>query len=79
MDIQQLTEFLAWCTAINVIILVVAALALWTMRGLVTRIHCAMFGLSESSVCEQYFRFLATYKILIITFNLAPYLALRVM
>ena len=78
MGIEQLTAFLAWCTVINAIILALAALALWGLRGFVARLHGAMFGLPENAVQEQYFRFLATYKLLIIVFNLVPYLALRI-
>ncbi len=78
MDIEQLTAFLAWCTVINVIVLVLSALALWSMGCHVVRLHSRMFGLSENAVCEQYFRFFATYKILIVMFNLVPYLALRI-
>ncbi len=78
MDIEQFTAFLAWCTVINVVILALTTLALWFCRGCVARVHSAMFGLPKDAVCEQYFRYLATYKILIIMFNLVPYLALRI-
>ena len=79
MELEQLTVFLAWCTLINFIILVLSTLALWSIRGFAERLHCKMFGLPETCVREQYFRFLATYKILFIVFNLVPYLALRIM
>lgn len=78
MDIEQLTAFLAWCTVINFVVLVLAALVVWGFGGFAERLHGKMFGLPESCVREQYFRFFATYKVLIIMFNLVPYLALRV-
>ncbi len=79
MDIEQLTTLLAWCTALNFAILVVATLALWLMRDWATRLHGALFGMPAVVLHEQYFQYLATYKILIIMFNLVPYLALRFM
>jgi len=78
MDLERLTVFLAWCTVINAIILALTALVLWCFRGFVERLHGRMFGLPENRVREQYFRFLAMYKAMIIVFNLVPYLALRI-
>ncbi len=78
MDFERLTAFLAWCTVINAIILALTASVLWYFRGFVERVHSRMFGLQENCVREHYFRFLAMYKAMIIVFNLAPYLALRI-
>ncbi|MCP3969614.1 MAG: hypothetical protein GY717_04720 [Rhodobacteraceae bacterium] len=79
MTIEQLTVFLAWCTAINVALLLLATIALILMRDLTSRVHGALFGLPHLVLAEQYFQYLAQYKILIIVFNLAPYVALRLM
>ncbi len=79
MDIEQLTTFLAWCTAINIALLVISTLALWLMRDFAARLHGAMFGLPQIVVLEQFYSYLATYKLLILVFNLVPYLALRIM
>jgi len=79
MDITQLTAFLAWCTAINFVLLILATIALVSLSGVVTRVHGALFGLPGIILHEQYFQYLAQYKILIIMFNLVPYLALRIM
>lgn len=78
MDITQLTVFLAWCTAINFVLLLLATIALISLRGLATRVHGALFGLPQIILQEQYFQYLAQYKIMIIMFNLVPYLALRI-
>ena len=42
-------------------------------------VHARMFGLDEARVRLAYFQFFANYKIAIIVFNLAPYIALRIM
>jgi hypothetical protein len=37
-----------------------------------------MFGLSEDALSRAHFQYLAQYKVAIFVFNLAPYLALRI-
>ncbi len=44
----------------------------------IKRLHAAMFNLSEEDVSRAYFRYFAHYKLLIVVFNLAPYIALRI-
>ena len=78
-SIETVRAFLAWCTVINFGLLIIATISLTLMRGFVTRIHASMFGLSEQQVSEQYFQYLAQFKIAVLIFNLAPYLALRIM
>ena len=79
MTIEQVTAFLAWCTALNFALLIIATLALWLMQDIASRFHGALFRLPGVVLQEQYFQYLATWKILIIVFNLVPYLALRLM
>jgi hypothetical protein len=55
-----------------------AALAVILAGGPIKRLHAKMFGLSEENLSRAYFQFLAQYEIAIIVFNLAPYLALRI-
>ena len=49
------------------------------MKNTIMPIHQKMLGMSETDLSKAYFQYMAQYKILIIVFNLAPYLALRVM
>jgi hypothetical protein len=49
------------------------------MRGFITKIHSSLFGLDEKDLGRAYFQYLAQYKIAIIVFNIAPYLALKIM
>jgi len=48
------------------------------MRGSIGSIHASMFKLEQEDLSKAYFRYLANYKILVIVFNLVPYLALRI-
>jgi len=79
MSVETLQQFLGWCTAINVALLVVVALMVGPMRGAIQGIHARMFGLSEDDLKRAYFQYVAQYKIAVITFNLVPYLALVMM
>jgi len=78
MTIEHLTAFLAWCTLINFGILIFSAIALMLMRDWVIKIHSGWYGVPEADLPGIYFRYLATYKIAILVFNLVPYLALRI-
>ena len=78
MSIRTVTEFFAWSLLINVGVLLLTTSAIMLMRGWMKKIHCAMFGLSSGELAREYFRYLASYKLLIIFFNLVPYIALRV-
>ncbi|MBT5912193.1 MAG: hypothetical protein HOH59_05255 [Rhodospirillaceae bacterium] len=79
MTIETLTELLGWVSIINIAILLCSTLALISMRGFITKIHSSLFGLDEKDLGRAYFQYLAQYKIAIIVFNIAPYLALKIM
>ena len=78
MTLETLTTFLGWCTIINFGLLAVAALVIVLMRGSILDIHASMFKIKENELSNAYFQYLANYKILVIVFNLVPYLALRI-
>jgi hypothetical protein len=74
----DLTAFLGWCTLINLAFLGIATLALTVMRGAILSIHRRMFGIAEKDLLLLYMQYLANYKIVVLVFNLVPYLALRI-
>lgn len=78
-SMESLRSFLGWCSAINLGMLCLAALALLLLRGPISRLHAAMYGVSEHDLSRVYFQYLAHYKLAIIVFNLVPYVALRIM
>jgi len=75
MDINQLTTFLGWCTAINMGILVFAAIFLFIFKGFAINTHSKLTGVSVSKLPSLYFSYMANYKIGILLFNLVPYIA----
>jgi hypothetical protein len=78
-SVQTLTTFFGWCSLITVGILFLSSVALLLMRGFLTGLHSKMFGLSQEDLARAYFQYLAPFKIVVIVFNLAPYIALRLM
>jgi hypothetical protein len=78
-SLATLTEFFGWCTALNLGVLVVAALFASLMRGTMVNIHGKLYGLGEADLTHQYFQYLAQYKIAIFVLNLTPYIALKIM
>jgi hypothetical protein len=79
LNIDNLTAFFAYCSAINLSILCLASLMLVIMRRAISRLHGKMFALSEADLARAYFQYLAQYKIAIFMFNIVPYIALRLL
>ena len=79
MTIETLTTFFGWCTVINFVILGISTLALVCCRSWITGIHSKLMGVEESALAPAYFQYLGQYKIVTLTLNLAPYLALKIM
>ncbi|MBW1763017.1 MAG: hypothetical protein JRJ64_16315 [Deltaproteobacteria bacterium] len=48
------------------------------MRSSISSVHAKMFGLDEADLSRAYVQYLAQYKIAFFIFNLAPYIALRI-
>lgn len=74
---DMLLAFFGWCSVINVIVLVLAALSLMLLRNLFMPLHAKMFGASEEALSQIYLQYLAGYKILVIVFNIVPWIALK--
>ncbi|RLB36613.1 MAG: hypothetical protein DRH30_14635 [Deltaproteobacteria bacterium] len=77
-SIETLAAFLGWCTAINLGMLMFASVLLVPMRRSISSVHAKMFGLDEADLSRAYVQYLAQYKIAFFIFNLAPYIALRI-
>lgn len=77
--IDTLATFLGWCSVINIGVLVLSTIILIIMREPVASIHSRLFGINQAELPAAYFQYLGNYKIAIFIFNLAPYIALKVM
>lgn len=77
MEIASLTALFGWMTVINFALLIFSTLMLTVFRRSVIRIHTRVTGLEETALKPVYLYFLGFYKVLIIVFNLVPYLAFK--
>ncbi len=79
MTIAEFTEFLGWATVINLSFLIVTSLAVAFLRNTILPIHKKLFGLNEEDILRAYFQYMGQFKIVVVVFFLAPYVALKIM
>ncbi len=78
MTIENLIQFLGWCIAINGSILILSTVSILLFKKTFSSIHAKLFSLNQEALSRAYFNYLANYKILVIVFNITPYIALRI-
>jgi hypothetical protein len=77
-NLQQLIDFFGWMLVVNIGFLILFSLMLVVMKNTISAIHGKMFNVYEGELKIIYIKYLANYKILIIVFNLVPYIALKI-
>ena len=78
MNSDHLIEFFKWMSIINLGLFVFSTLIVMALRSLVVKIHSKMFGLSETQILNNIYSYLGMFKLLIIVFNLVPYIILLI-
>ncbi len=78
MSIEMLIKFLGWCAVLNVALLIWWALFMIFAHDWVYRIHSKWFYMNLERFDSIHYAGIAYYKLSIILFNIAPYLALRI-
>ncbi len=76
MDITTVKTFFMWCTIINVGLLILSSLACILLYNFSYRMNNRFFSISREAFSSVLCSFIALFKVLIIVFNLAPYIAL---
>jgi len=76
--IETMIGFFAWCSIINIGILLLSAIFIIIFKDMAIKIHTKMFDLDKVYLQQAYFKYLAQYKIMIIIFNIVPYFALKI-
>jgi hypothetical protein len=71
------TQLLGYCTLINITLLLFTTIACSVLNEQISTLHGKMFNLEPADARSAYFNYLANYKLAILLFNLAPYLALK--
>ena len=78
MTVEIIRNFLAWCSIINVGVLIYWWLFFTLAHGFVYRIQGKWFKLSVEKFDAIHYTGMAFYKMSIILFNIVPYIALRI-
>lgn len=78
MTLETVRDFLAWCTVINFVFLFIAGLLSIGINDWSSRLQSKLFRLTVEEARAFNYKILGIYKVLIVVFNLVPYLALRV-
>ena len=69
---------LGWSSLFNLAVLLLAAVVVTVAGDTLKSIHSSFYGLSDADLDRAYFQYMANYKIMILVFNLGPYLAMRI-
>ena len=78
MTIFEIREMLGWCSLINVGLMLLSFILICAMRSFVYKMHSKWFPMSEPTFNAICYAYLGIYKILIIVFNLVPWVALTI-
>lgn len=78
MDIQTLTTFFMWCTIINGGLLVLWTIICIVAPDLVYRTQRIWFPIPRKTFDVIIYSFLGLFKIFVLFFNVAPYVALLI-
>ena len=79
MTLEQLSEFFKWMTILNVVVLGLSTLLVLILKNVMCRMHGKMFGIKEETVAIAAYSYLGMCKVLVIVFNIVPYIALQLM
>lgn len=78
MSIQDIAAVFGWMTIVNVVIYTWVALFVIFGRDWMARMQARILGIPEEKMPDYFIDYLSRYKLAILIFNLAPYLALRI-
>ena len=76
---ELLTALFGWMTVINVALLILSTIMLMLFSNQIISIHSKLTSVKADTLMSAYLYFLAFYKVLIIVFNIIPYLALKLL
>jgi hypothetical protein len=78
MTVEITRDVLAWCSVINIGLLLFWLLWLTLAHDFVYRVHGKFLKISVERFDEIHYSGMAFFKICIFVFNIVPYLALRI-
>lgn len=75
MEIETVRDFFMWCTIINVALFALSFLLCAGLGNWIYRIHTKWFPMPRATFSVVLYSFLGMYKIMLIMFNIVPYVA----
>ena len=78
MTFETIRAVFAWCTVINLGLLLWWSVFIVLVHDWTYRYHCKWIKLSEEQFDAIHYAGLAMFKVAIFMFNLVPYLAMRI-
>jgi hypothetical protein len=78
MTVENTLAVLGWCMVINFGVLLIWALAMMFAPNLTYRTQRLVTSISQEEFERTIYRMMGHYKLGILLFNLAPYIALRI-
>ncbi len=78
MDIIAVKTFFMWCTIINVLLLALSFVVCAYAGDWVYGMHSKWFPISREAFNVAIYSFFALYKILVLMFNLIPWIAFAI-
>ena len=74
MTILEIREMLGWCSLINVVLMMVSWFIMLSARAWAYGIHSKWFPITETQFNMAIYCFFGLYKVLIIVFNIVPWI-----
>ncbi len=78
MDITTVRAFFMWCTIVNVGVLGLTCLVCAFLSDFSYQMNNRMFSISRETFNVAALSFIALYKMFVLVFNVAPYVALMI-
>ena len=79
MTLEQITDVIGWMLLINIVLLAIGFLKITVFKSFVKSVLDTLMDNQADNIYSIIPRALINFEILIIVFNLTPYLALRIM
>ncbi len=78
MELNVIRAFFAWCSVINIVLLLWWAIFLFFAHDWTYRLHSRWFKISVEQFDAIHYAAMAAFKLGVLLFNLVPYFALRI-
>jgi len=78
MELEMIRAFFAWCSVINIVLLIWWVFFLLFAHDWTYRIHSKWFKVSVEQFDAIHYAGMAMFKLGLLMFNLVPYFALRI-